>query len=78
MGPILLRVKCARCGKLLLEFERGTRSDEVKVQRYRATVVRPGIAKCEHCGGETPFDTKFGAQAQSLAPTRFKAAPGLS
>jgi hypothetical protein len=40
-------VKCAKCGKLLLEFERGARSDEVKVNRYCATVVRPGIANCD-------------------------------
>ena len=59
MGPMLLRVKCSKCGKLLLEFERGARSADVRVQRYGTTVVRPGIAKCDKCGGETPFDTKY-------------------
>lgn len=58
MGAILQRVKCSKCGKLLLEFERGARSDEIKVQRFGCTVVRAGIARCEKCGGETPFETK--------------------
>lgn len=57
MGSVLLRVKCSKCGKLLLEFERGAKSDEVNVRRYGAAVIRPGVAKCDKCGGETPFDT---------------------
>lgn len=65
MGVILHRVKCAKCGKLLLEFERGAKSDEIKVNRYCPTVVRPGIAKCDKCGGETPFDTKHLARPPS-------------
>jgi hypothetical protein len=64
MGAMLLRVKCSRCGKLLLEFERGAKSTAVKVQRYGTTVVRPGISKCDKCGSETPFETKH------LAPHR--------
>jgi hypothetical protein len=59
MGAILYRVKCSKCGMLLLEFERGAKSDEVKVQRFGTHVVRAGIAKCDKCGGETPFDTKY-------------------
>ena len=58
MGAILQRLKCAKCGKLLLEFERGAKSDEIKVNRYGTTVIRAGVAKCEKCGGETPFETK--------------------
>ena len=59
MGAMLLRVKCAKCGKLLLEFERGNRSDEIKTQRFGAQLIRTGIARCEKCGGETAFDTRY-------------------
>lgn len=64
MGPILQRVKCGTCGKLLLEFERGSKSDEINVRRYGTTVIRAGIAKCDKCGGESPFDTKYLKPAQ--------------
>ena len=59
MGAMLLRIKCNKCGKLLLEFERGAKSDEIKVNRYGTTVTRPGIAKCDKCGSETPFETRY-------------------
>ena len=59
MGAMLRRVKCLKCGKLLLEFERGAKGDEMKVNRYGTTVIRAGIAKCDKCGAENPFDTKF-------------------
>ena len=59
MGAMLLRIKCSKCAKLLLEFERGVKSDEMKVNRYGTTVIRPGIAKCDRCGSETAFDTRY-------------------
>lgn len=65
MGAVLFRVKCSKCGRLLLEFERGNTTEEVKMQSYRATLKpdklahKIGIAKCETCGGETEFDAKY-------------------
>ena len=59
MGAMLLRIKCRKCGKLLLEFKRGEKGAEIEVNRYGTTVTRPGIAKCDKCGSETAFDTKY-------------------
>ena len=66
MGAILQRVKCGKCGRLLIEFERGSRSDEVKMHSQLGVSLKSdrvadntGIAKCQKCGGETEFDARL-------------------
>jgi len=62
MGALLYRVKCAKCGRLLVEFERGSRTDDVLTHAQQGVALRSektGIAKCGKCGGETPFDARY-------------------
>lgn len=66
MGAILQRVKCGKCGRLLIEFERGNKTDEIKTHAqvgvsFARDKVAPAkaIALCQKCGGQTQFDARF-------------------
>ena len=66
MGAIVQRVKCVKCGRLLVEFERGNKTDEIKthaqagVSFARDKVAQDkAIALCQKCGGQTEFDARY-------------------
>ncbi len=65
MGKMLLRVKCGKCGRRLVDFEQGGKPGQVKIQSYDFTLLtgklaqKIGIAKCSKCGGETEFDAQY-------------------